>query len=1253
MSDEQVNDGAQEQDSSGLHITGDVASLPLEIQEELASLRQTMTEIRTLETSIVMDRFGFARQHGMTFNGQRREYDLFGYDATISYAQYRDEYARGGIAGRVVDVMPDACWRGETPFEVIEDEDPDKKTAFEEAWRKLDLEHKITARLQRTDRLSRLSTYSVLLIGASGDISQEIPKRAGQPLLYLKPYSAGGGPGNNTETRRSMDTGAMATIHEYETNSSNPRYGLPKSYRIRGIGIDPGDQLQKTVHWSRIVHVPERALEDDVFGQPVLERVWNLLADLRKITGGGSEAFWLRANQGLHLDVDKDMQLPDVKNTLEALRAQAEAYKHQLDRWIRTKGVKVNTLGSDVANFANPADAVITQIAGATAIPKRILTGSEMGELASSQDRENFRDQVNGRQTMHCGPNIVRQLVDRLIAYGFLPTPQKGPLEYQVKWTAIQVMTEAEKADGAMKWAGTKVGEDPVFTSAEIRDKWYGMPPLTKEQMAEIDKRKEEAVKRQQEAMAANQPPGAPKADDGEEEDDRKPADLRAAEAALRSLWDPHQLRDENGRWTHGGPTQRDTVGTTIGTVKINNKDYDLNRRKDDYVLIGENGRIWARAHVRDDKIVSIGATRESPDDTLQAFTEAVHKRVIVDKEVREETAPGFKLSDKSERAERHWRDVGRRLDVMMKEHGVNWLNELVKQHQAPKHKHAAASDDLIEMISDVVEMRLAEFNPDQARDDRGRWTKGGVGAQKHVATLAGPMTDADKEAEGLKQRALAENQTNPLANAPFIMGGPEAAKPYVAAYGQEFRAAALPDNVRKGPMGECYRNATLLVMQRNDLDYAEGYAQNAKIPGLTYQHAWAVTKDGTVVDPTWSEDSANNKYFGVRYDRASYLAHAVRTKFYGVLGNDMKYVQQAVETGAPRLRRAELRTSAFNPDQARDERGRWTDGDGAPVNKGDPAAGGDGKYSPDEVIQKYGLKRDDVEMAERRILAEAITENERKFSKELAVADVMAREQMKDGDTKSRYTNPDGTYKKERAELHRQIAEKVFAEHLERHGRPVPSGLETPTVTFMAGMPGAGKSTAAKDLDASPNSISIDPDRMKAYLPEYNNGLGSNALARESGDIADKLMEYAASKRMNIVIDGTMKTSGSPSPTLGDGALGKMAAFKDRGYRVETRFVDVSVEESISSTTNRFHEQFQKSGYGRYVPISFSRALRNPQHGTAPRASFEMAKNMEYKGKPLIDAYTHHRGWTGDPKTSNFLMDKRGTVTKGGGNVE
>ena len=88
-----------------------------------------MAELRSLADSVLLERIQWMRQAGITFGGARDEYEILGYDRIITNKQYRDEYARGGIAGRLVDVFPNATWRGQV--ELIEDEDPEKITPFE------------------------------------------------------------------------------------------------------------------------------------------------------------------------------------------------------------------------------------------------------------------------------------------------------------------------------------------------------------------------------------------------------------------------------------------------------------------------------------------------------------------------------------------------------------------------------------------------------------------------------------------------------------------------------------------------------------------------------------------------------------------------------------------------------------------------------------------------------------------------------------------------------------------------------------------------------------------------------------------------------------------------------------------------------------------------------------------------------------------------------------------------------------------
>lgn len=423
-------------------------------------------------SSMIFNRFQFAQQAGMSFNGQRNMYDVLGYARVLTYAEYRARYTRGGIAKRIVEAYAKATWRG--GVELFEDEDPKTDTEFEQQWQALEDRLNVWSTLQSVDILSGLSTYAVLLIGADGDLSQELPRGKGpDSLLYLTPFSGGGGPASSTTKTRTLSTGADATIREFETNTASPRFGDPLSYQLKRMDL-ASPEFQKPVHWSRIIHVAEGRLEDNVYGQPVLENCWNLLDDLDKVTGGGAEAFWLRANAGLNLNVEADAMLSP--NEKKAINDTAEDYAHQMTRILQTRKVDVKQLGSQVANFAESAGAILQQIAGSKGIPMRILTGSEMGQLASGQDADNWNTQVWDRRTSYAGPRIVRALVDRLIEYGYLVTPE----QYEVGWPVEEDLTELEKAELAVQLATTnKTQGSMVFPPNFIRDKCFDLEALT------------------------------------------------------------------------------------------------------------------------------------------------------------------------------------------------------------------------------------------------------------------------------------------------------------------------------------------------------------------------------------------------------------------------------------------------------------------------------------------------------------------------------------------------------------------------------------------------------------------------------------------------------------------------------------------------------------------------------------------------------------------------------------------------------
>jgi hypothetical protein len=248
---------------------------------------------------------------------------------------------------------------------------------------------------------------------------------------------------------------ADCTILEFETDKESPRFGMPKTYQMRRTTIS-APLIDRPIHWTRVIHVAEGLLGDEVYGTPALEAVWNLLDDLDKVVGGGAEAFWLRANAGLHVDVDKALGMPSTvpgkvalpgvsADERTRLQEKAEELQHQLQRVMVTRGTTVTQLSSSVADFKGPSDAIVTQIAGTLGIPKRILVGSEMGQLASGQDKDNWNTQVQDKRTSWAFPGLVQPLLARLIEYGYI-RPPKDIATVNVEWPVIEDLTEDEKA---------------------------------------------------------------------------------------------------------------------------------------------------------------------------------------------------------------------------------------------------------------------------------------------------------------------------------------------------------------------------------------------------------------------------------------------------------------------------------------------------------------------------------------------------------------------------------------------------------------------------------------------------------------------------------------------------------------------------------------------------------------------------------------------------------------------------------------
>lgn len=92
----------------------------------------------------------------------------------------------------------------------------------------------------------------------------------------------------------------------------------------------------------------------------------------------------------------------------------------------------------------------------------------------------------------------------------------------------------------------------------------------------------------------------------------------------------------------------------------------------------------------------------------------------------------------------------------------------------------------------------------------------------------------------------------------------------FILDHGYYYKSISLPKDVPMGTPKQCYHNAAILSLARDDLTYVEGVARGI----LPVSHAWCINESNEVVDPTWSYDPTD-EYFGIAFNR-EYLAKRV-----------------------------------------------------------------------------------------------------------------------------------------------------------------------------------------------------------------------------------------------------------------------------------------------------------------------------------------------------------------------------------------
>jgi len=161
-----------------------------------------------------------------------------------------------------------------------------------------------------------------------------------------------------------------------------------------------------------------------------------------------------------------------------------------------------------------------------------------------------------------------------------------------------------------------------------------------------------------------------------------------------------------------------------------------------------------------------------------------------------------------------------------------------------------------------------------------------------------------------------------------------------------------------------------------------------------------------------------------------------------------------------------------------------------------------------------------------------------------------------------------------------RQIYDEDVAPVIFRSARSV----DQPTAILLGGQPGAGKTPMQYQADREffdrGGVAKVIGDDLRAFLPRYrrlqreNDQTAAFYTDRDSGRLVEMALADASKRRVNVLVEGTMRSPDVVAATL--------QRFRAAGYQTEARALAVSPELSSLGIIQRYVAQKESRGVGR-----------------------------------------------------------------------
>jgi predicted ABC-type ATPase len=167
----------------------------------------------------------------------------------------------------------------------------------------------------------------------------------------------------------------------------------------------------------------------------------------------------------------------------------------------------------------------------------------------------------------------------------------------------------------------------------------------------------------------------------------------------------------------------------------------------------------------------------------------------------------------------------------------------------------------------------------------------------------------------------------------------------------------------------------------------------------------------------------------------------------------------------------------------------------------------------------------------------------------------------------------------------HKRVYEEIIEPAFFLDTTPV----EKPSVVFVGGQPGAGKTRlierSMSEFDDE-NVVPINTDELRAFHPKYveiaqaDDKIAAERTHTDASAWNRRLLRRCLETQRNMVVEGVFKDA--------QGLAEIVKQLRDAGYRVIFRLVAVHARHSILGISSRYEQEKLVRGHGRFVPLSY-----------------------------------------------------------------